>query len=193
MLAFYNWFFPVVWVAFLVYWQIAWQMAAGAKTTTRIEPALSRVLRTIAFLVAISLFFIPQPLVPWLFRRLLPNPLACFWTGAVITVAGLSFAIWARIILGTNWSRSVTIKQDHELITAGPYRLVRHPIYTGILTGFLGSAAATGQLRGLLAFALVFLALWYKLRLEESWMRSQFGDVYTNYSRRTAALVPWVL
>ena len=193
MQAFYDWFFPAVWVAFLVYWQIAWHRIAGTKATTRIEPAASRVLRTIAFLVAISLFFIPQPLAPWLFLRLLPNPLACFWTGAAITLAGLLFAVWARIILGTNWSRSVTIKQDHELITAGPYRRIRHPIYTGILTGFLGSAVATGQLRGLIAFALVFLALWYKLRLEESWMRSQFGDVYTNYSRRTAALVPWLL
>ena len=190
MLAFYNWFFPAVWITFLLYWQIA---ATGAKTTTRIEPALSRVLRTLAFLVAIGLFFVPEVHVPWLFLRLLPNPLACFWIGAAITVAGLLFAVWARVLLGTNWSRSVTIKQDHELITAGPYRFVRHPIYTGILAGFLGSAVATGQLRGLLSFALVFLALWYKLRLEEAWMRSQFGDVYATYARRTAALVPWLL
>lgn len=190
MQAFYDWFFPVVWAVFLIYWQIA---GARAKATTRLEPAVSRILRTIAFLIAIGLFFIPEPLAPWLFVRLLPNPLACFWIGAAITIAGLLFAIWARIILGSNWSRSVTIKQDHQLITAGPYARVRHPIYTGILTGFLGSAVATGQLRGLVAFALVFLALWYKLRLEESWMRSQFGDVYVNYSRRTAALVPWLL
>lgn len=190
MLLFYNWFFPAVWIAFLLYWQIA---ATRAKTTTRLEPAFSRVLRTIAFLIAIALFFIPERLVPWLFWRLLPNPLACFWIGAAVTLGGLLFAVWARLILGSNWSRSVTIKQDHELITRGPYRLVRHPIYTGILTGFLGSSVATGQLRGLLAFALVFVALWYKLRLEEAWMRSQFGDTYADYSRRTAALVPWVL
>ncbi|MGA7523255.1 MAG: isoprenylcysteine carboxylmethyltransferase family protein [Acidobacteriaceae bacterium] len=193
MLAFYKWFFPAVWVVFLIYWQIAWQIAAGAKATTRLEPALSRVLRTLAFLVAIGLFFVPKMQAPWLFLRLLPNPLGCFWIGAAITVAGLLFAVWARILLGTNWSRSVTIKQDHELITAGPYSLIRHPIYTGILTGFLGSSIATGELRGLLAFILVFLALWYKLRLEESWMRSQFGDVYIDYSRHTSALVPWLL
>ncbi|MGA8162513.1 MAG: isoprenylcysteine carboxylmethyltransferase family protein [Acidobacteriaceae bacterium] len=190
MLAFYNWFFPAVWIAFLLYWQIA---AFGAKATQRLEPAISRVLRTLAFLIAISLFFIPQRLAPWLFLRLLPNPLACFWIGAAITVAGLLFAIWARAILGANWSRSVTIKKDHELITAGPYAFVRHPIYTGILTGFMGSSVATGQLRGLIAFVLVFLALWYKLRLEETWMRSQFGDTYTTYVQRTAALVPWLL
>lgn len=190
MNAFYNWFFPVVWFAFLLYWQIA---AVGAKTTTRIEPALSRVLRSLAFLIAIGLYFIPEGSVPWLFWRLLPNPLACFWIGAAILVAGLLFAVWARLTLGANWSRSVTIKQDHELITSGPYAFVRHPIYTGILTGFLGSSVATGQLRGLLSFVLVFLALWYKLRLEENWMRSQFGETYLNYCRHTTALVPFIL
>ncbi len=190
MQAFYNWFFPAVWIAFLLYWQIA---AGGAKTTTRIEPATSRILRSLAFLIAIALFFVPQNRIPWIDLRLLPNPLACFWIGAAITVAGLLFAVWARLTLGANWSRSVTIKQNHELIITGPYRLVRHPIYTGILAGFLGSTVATAQLRGLLAFALVFFALWYKLRLEESWMRTQFGDVYSNYARHTAALVPWLL
>ncbi|MFZ0633312.1 MAG: isoprenylcysteine carboxylmethyltransferase family protein [Acidobacteriaceae bacterium] len=190
MEAFYNWFFPVVWIAFLLYWQIA---AVGAKTTQRLEPALSRVLRTLAFLIAIALFFFDRLPVPWLYRRFLPSPLACFWIGAAVTVAGLLFAVWARAILGANWSRSVTIKQDHELITAGPYAFVRHPIYTGILTGFLGSVIALGQLRGIVSFVLVFLALWYKLRLEEDWMRSQFGDVYTTYVQRTAALVPWLL
>jgi protein-S-isoprenylcysteine O-methyltransferase Ste14 len=190
MQAFYNWFFPAVWIAFLLYWQIA---AFGAKATTRLEPVLSRVLRTLAFLIAIGLFFIPERVGPWLFLRVLPNPLACFWIGAFILVVGLLFAVWARLILGTNWSRSVTIKQNHELITGGPYSLVRHPIYTGILTGFLGSSVATGQLRGLISFALVFLALWYKLRLEENWMRSQFGDVYANYVEHTTALVPWLL
>jgi hypothetical protein len=71
-----------------------------------------------------------------------------FWLGAVVTIAGLLFAIWAREHLGSNWSRSVTIKQGHELITSGPYAVVRHPIYTGILTGFLSMAIAISQVRG---------------------------------------------
>ncbi len=189
MQAFYNWFFPAVWAAYLFYWQIA---AAGSKPTQRIEPTISRVIRSLAFLIAIALFFLNN-LPPWLYRHFLPPALWTFWVGAAITVAGLLFAIWARVILGANWSRSVTIKQNHELITAGPYRLIRHPIYTGLLTAFAGSAVATTELRGIVAFLLVFIALWYKLRLEEQWMRSQFGDVYTNYARHTAALVPWLL
>jgi protein-S-isoprenylcysteine O-methyltransferase Ste14 len=113
--------------------------------------------------------------------------------GAAVTIAGLLFAVWARVYLGRNWSRSVTIKEDHELITTGPYALARHPIYTGILTGLLGTAIALSQVRGFIAFALFFFAFWIKLRMEEQWMRSQFGETYVTYAHQTAALVPFLL
>jgi protein-S-isoprenylcysteine O-methyltransferase Ste14 len=101
--------------------------------------------------------------------------------------------VWAREHLGSNWSRSVTVKQDHELITSGPYALVRHPIYTGILLGFLGTSVAEGQVRSLIAFLLVAVILWAKLRLEEQWMRSEFGETYEAYAQRVHGLVPFVL
>lgn len=192
MLWFYELFFPVVWIAFLLYWQIVWARTAGAKTTQRLEPATSRVLRTISFLIAIALLAAPRIPLHWLYRKLWPSGLWPFWIGAAVTVAGLLFAVWARVHLGSNWSRSVTIKQDHELITTGPYALVRHPIYTGILTGFVGTAIALAQVRGAIAFVLVFLALWAKFRMEENWMRSQFGETYATYEHQTAALVPYI-
>jgi protein-S-isoprenylcysteine O-methyltransferase Ste14 len=71
--------------------------------------------------------------------------------------------------------------------------VVRHPIYTGILTGFLGTAIAVSQVRGFIGFVLIFLVLWAKLRMEEEWMRSQFGETYSTYVHRTAALVPYIL
>jgi protein-S-isoprenylcysteine O-methyltransferase Ste14 len=187
---FYGFFFPVVWAAYLIYWQIA---AAHVKATERLEATSSRVLRSLMFLAAIALLCVPHIPLPLLYRHFLPDGLASFYTGAAITVAGILFAIWARRHLGSNWSRSVTIKQGHELITTGPYALVRHPIYTGLLTAFLGTAVATTQLRGLIAFALIAISLLYKLRLEEQWMRAEFGDTYAAYSRRVAALVPFVL
>src|ERR1700688_2201086 len=101
-------------------------------------------------------------------------------------------AVWAREPLGSTWSRSVTIKQGHELITTGPYAVVRHPIYTGILTGFLGMAIAISQVRGFIVVVLFFLAFWIKLRMEEQWMRSQFGEAYATYAHQTAALVPYL-
>ena len=85
------------------------------------------------------------------------------------------------------------MKEGHELIRSGPYALVRHPIYAGLLMAFVGTALARGEWRGLIAVALVFVALWRKLRLEEKWMRAQFGDSYEAYSRQVAALVPHII
>src|SRR6202453_4602574 len=190
MLWFYRSFFPVVWVFFFTYWQIK---AAHTKTTQRLEPAASRILRVFIFLIAIVLLSTTRIPLPWLYLPLWPSGFWPFWLGAALTVAGILFAIWAREHLGSNWSRSVTIKQGHELITSGPYAVVRHPIYTGILTGFLGMAIAISQVRGAIVFVLFFLAFWIKLRLEEQWMRSQFGETYATYAHQTAALVPYLL
>ncbi len=189
MLWLYESFFPVIWIAFLVYWQIK---AADTKTTRRLEPAASRILRVITFLIAIVLLTTTRIPVPWLYLQLWPGGFWPFWLGAAVTVAGLLFAIWAREHLGSNWSRSVTIKQGHELITTGPYAVVRHPIYTGILTGFFGTVVALSQVRGLIAFVLIFVVLWLKFRMEEQWMRSQFGETYATYAHKTAALVPYL-
>jgi protein-S-isoprenylcysteine O-methyltransferase Ste14 len=190
MIWFYKLFFSVVWIAFFLYWQIK---AGNTKTTQRLEPAASRMLRVFIFLIAIVLLSTTRIPLPWLYLQLWPAGIWQFWVGAAVTIAGLLFAVWARVHLGRNWSRSVTIKQGHELITTGPYAVVRHPIYTGILTGFLGMAIAISQVRGLVVCALIFLAFWIKLRMEEQWMRSQFGETYAAYARKTAALVPYLL
>ncbi|MGA7106778.1 MAG: isoprenylcysteine carboxylmethyltransferase family protein [Terracidiphilus sp.] len=190
MLWFYESFFPVSWIAFLLYWQIK---AINTKTTQRLEPIASRILRVFIFGIAIVLLSTTRIPLRWLYLPLWPVGFWLFWLGAAVLIVGLLFAVWAREHLGRNWSRSVTIKQDHELITTGPYAVVRHPIYTGILTGFLGTAIALSQVRGFIAFALIFLVFWIKLRMEEQWMHSQFGETYTTYVQRTAALVPYIL
>lgn len=189
MLWFYEFFFPVVWIAFLVYWRIK---AVGTKAAQRSEPTASGILRTLAFLVVVVLLATTLIPLPWLYLHLWPPGLWAFWIGAAVMVAGLLFAVWARHHLASNWSSSVTIKHDHELITTGPYAAVRHPIYTGILAGFLGSAIALAQVRGVISFVLIFIVLWAKLRTEEKWMRAQFGEIYATYAQQTAALVPYV-
>ncbi len=185
----YHNLFTVLWIAFFVYWQI---MAIRVKPTQRLEPIASRALRVLLFGAAIVLFSFPLP-VAWLNLQLSPQDRVTFWAGFAITLAGLLFCVWARVHLGRNWSRSVTIKQDHELIVTGPYALVRHPIYTGLLTGLIGTALAVGEVRAVLALTLFAIPIWIKLRLEEKWMRAQFGAVYEAYSRRVAALVPYVM
>ena len=190
MLWFYESFFPVVWIGFVLYWQIK---AADTKTTQRLEPAGSRILRVFIFVIAIALLSIPRIPLRWLYVQVWPPGYGPFWLGAAVTVAGLLFAVWAREHLGRNWSRSVTIKEGHELITTGPYAVVRHPIYTGILGGFLGMAIAISQVRGFIVVVLIFGVFWLKFRMEEKWMRSQFGETYATYAQRTAALVPYLL
>ena len=101
--------------------------------------------------------------LPWLYRPVWRAGFWPFWLGAAVTVSGLLFAVWAREHLGRNWSSQVSIKQDHELITSGPYAVVRHPIYTGILVGFLGLAIALSDVRGFVVFVLFFLVFWAKL------------------------------
>jgi protein-S-isoprenylcysteine O-methyltransferase Ste14 len=192
MLWFYELFFPVLWIAFLLYWQIIKGASTKAKTTQRIEPAASRILRAVVVLIVIVLLSTTRIPLRWLYLQLWPSGIWPFWIGAAVTIGGLLFAVWAREHLGSNWSRAVTIKQGHELITSGPYAVVRHPIYTGILAGFLGTAIALSQVRGFLGFVLVFLVFWAKFRMEEEWMRSQFGETYANYAQQTAALVPYL-
>ena len=115
-----------------------------------------------------------------------------FWAATLIIAIGLLFAVWARIHLGRNWSGSVTIKQEHELITSGPYAIVRHPIYTGLLLALIGTAMARAEWRGLLAVLIATAALWRKFRVEERWMTEQFGQQYKAYGARVPALVPGV-
>jgi protein-S-isoprenylcysteine O-methyltransferase Ste14 len=186
----YDYLFPAIWLAWVTYWMA---MSRNVKAAERRESMPSRVARAVLLVGAVALLWLPRVPLPLLGDRFLPLSALGFWIGAGITVAGLLFAVWARRHLGRNWSAAVTVKESHELVTSGPYALARHPIYTGILLAFVGSAVARGEWRGVLAVAMVFIGFWFKLRLEESWMRAQFGAAYEAYARRVAALVPYVI
>lgn len=113
--------------------------------------------------------------------------------GLMLAAAGAILAIWSRYLLGRNWSVSVQKKQDHELISNGPYKFVRHPIYSGLLLLFIGNALIVGDYRAIIAVIIVFLSFWYKLRKEERWMTEAFGAAYVEYAKGTRTLVPWIL
>ena len=185
----YDYLFTALWIAFFVYWQI---MAIRVKATQRLEPIASRVLRVLMFGSGLILISFPLP-AAWLNLLLWPQDRVTFWSGFAITLAGVLFCVWARVHLGRNWSSSVTIKEGHELIVTGPYALVRHPIYTGILTGLLGTVLAIAELRAVLGLVPIAISLWLKLRLEEKWMRTQFGAAYEAYAGRVKVVVPYLL
>ena len=189
----YAFLLPSMWTAFVVYWRL---MSMNVKGAQRLEPTPSRIFRLILFLLAIALLFLPNSTFPqfaWLYWTPIATSQWTFFVGVILTLAGLLFSIWARHHLGPNWSLAVTLKDDHELIVTGPYALVRHPIYTGLLAGFLGTTIAIMQIRGIIALALVLIALWTKLRMEEHLMRDHFGAKYDAYSQHVSALVPFIL
>ena len=185
--------FAGVWLLWLVYWCVS---AIGVKAAVRVESSTSRFGKyVLPIIVAVLLLWDASGWLRGTFldQRFVPARQWIVWLGFYLTVAGLAFTCWARVILGRNWSGVVQLKQDHELIVRGPYSIVRHPIYTGLLLAFLGSAIAVGAWRALLATAIVGVSFWRKLRLEERWLCELFGDQYRDYMSRVKALVPWVL
>ena len=110
-------------------------------------------------------------------------------TGLVLTIAGLVFASWARYRLGKNWSGHLTIQADHQLITDGPYRWCRHPIYLGVLAGFVGTALYIGAATSLAAPLFAIYAFGLKSGAEERQLSERFAQ-YTAYRRRTFGVFP---
>src|SRR5437879_2025433 len=177
----------VAWVAFVIVWAI---MALRVRRTARREPIASRLLLSVLMVAVFLLLFRDSLRFGPLAWRFVPAGPGAAAAGSVLTLLGVGLAIWARLALGQNWSGIVTIKQDHQLIRRGPYALVRHPIYAGMLLALLGTALAVGEVRGLLAVAIAFAAWLYKSRLEERWLTEHFGEDYEKYRREVKALIP---
>ena len=176
-----------LWVAFLLIWLIS---AIKTKPAQQRESVSSRLSYTVFAIAAFYLVFAKQITQPWLRFHLLQPNLGTEALGVAITAAGIGFAVWARVYLGGNWSSNVTVKVGHELVRTGPYRLVRHPIYTGMILALLGTALQRAQVRGLIAVVLLYVGFKMKSKIEERAMTSTFGAEYAEYSRTTGAIVP---
>jgi protein-S-isoprenylcysteine O-methyltransferase Ste14 len=187
----YDWLIPAIWDAWALYWVAA---AFTAKPVRRKESVASRLSHYIPLLLAIVLLVSPRFAGTVLSAHFLPRSRILFWIGTAVCIAGLLFSVAARRHLGGNWSGTVTLKQDHTLTRSGPYRFVRHPIYTGLLLAIFGSGViALGEWRGLLALALVTAAFLRKIQIEERFLQEQFGDAYARYRQEVPALIPGVL
>jgi protein-S-isoprenylcysteine O-methyltransferase Ste14 len=181
----YRHLIAALWLAWAAYW---WLSARNVKRVVRHESLASRLAHTGPLALAVLLLVHAQPGA--LGERFVSVALWLDALAVAVTAFGLAFAIWARRHLGANWSASVTIKEEHDLVTSGPYALVRHPIYSGLLLALAGTALGVGEWRALLAHAIACFALARKLRLEERWMRERFGERYAAYSERVPALIP---
>lgn len=180
------------WFAVIGYW--LW----SARNVKRPQRTESRAKRFLAYWLPLAVAVLLLGPGEWFGHSLLrekfvPHTTLVYSIGLLLCIAGAALAIASRHLLGRNWSGTVQLKQDHELIEAGPYRYVRHPIYSGLLLMFLGNAVMVGDWRGLLAVAIVAVSFWFKLRQEERWLVAHFGPVYEDYCKRTHALVPGLL
>ncbi|HEY2344788.1 MAG TPA: isoprenylcysteine carboxylmethyltransferase family protein [Xanthomonadaceae bacterium] len=182
----------LAWYSVLLYW--LWS-ARRVKAPERMEPLFKRLVAYWLPLLVAMLLLGPDD---WfghglLGESLVPHTVPVCAVGLTLCLPGAALAIWSRHLLGKNWSLSVQVKQGHELIQSGPYRFVRHPIYSGLLLLFTGNALMVGEGRGVLAVAMVFVSFWRKLKQEEAWLTQRFGAAYQVYRQHTKALVPAVL
>ena len=177
----------LAWMGLVVFWIWNWR---SVKRTERSESAASRTSYSLIILLGFVAMFRPLGTPGGLLVARTPELL----TAAVaMTWAGILFAIRARVYLGSNWSAVVTVKEGHELVRGGPYRVTRHPIYSGLLLGAAGAAVAADRWQALIGLGLVFGGFWIKSRKEERWMLERFGAEYQEYRRRTRALIPGVI
>ncbi len=178
-----------LWLIWAIYWLVA---ARSSKPVRQREPLASRlVFLAQALLTAVLLAGQRWP--GWLGVELIRGGWTRYRIAVAVVLIGLALSIWARRELGANWSGSVTVKEGHEFVQSGPYRCIRHPIYTGILLMMLGTALASGQVHALLAFPIALTALMIKSHVEERWMVSEFGARYAEYRNHSWALIPFAL
>jgi len=186
-----------LWLLLVAYWIIS--AFGNKKTVQRYKPG-QRLLAFVALVVVYwALFYykndsLTQPIHDWLMQRTIPDTDLIGPLSTALCAAGIAFAIWARHTLGRNWNANPGVKEGHELIVNGPYRFVRHPIYTGMLLALFGSlVVGDGRIRGLLFFAFIAIGLHFKSKIEEGLMMQTFPNSYPEYRRRTKAIIPFIL
>jgi protein-S-isoprenylcysteine O-methyltransferase Ste14 len=181
--------FAVVWIGWLVSWMLA---AAWARRTASRPPRGSQtaymLVQTVGFLMVYASLVRGWDARAALWRL----GAAGQWALVAATASGVALSWWARIYLGAQWSGTVTGKEGHRLVDTGPYRFVRHPIYTGLLLAAYATVAAFARPLAFAGAGLITLALWLKARLEERFLSDLLGaQAYGDYRRRVPMLVPF--
>jgi protein-S-isoprenylcysteine O-methyltransferase Ste14 len=181
--------FAVIWIAWFVSWLAA---AFWASRTAKRAWSWDAAIYRVAILAGAVLA------TPWAARTLQMIPLWHVglygaYALAALTLAGLLFTWWARIHLGRLWSGTITRKQDHRVIDTGPYALVRHPIYTGLIVALFATAIAQATPSVLAGAALLAIGFTLKARAEERFLMAELGaDAYGDYRRRVPMLIPGI-
>jgi protein-S-isoprenylcysteine O-methyltransferase Ste14 len=175
----------LLWLGFAISWIAAMPWSNKVEKRAGLGKELAY---RIVLIVGGVIFFIPAHGYEGPLRLWYPT-YDLFWTTVALIVLGFAFAWWGRIWLGSLWSGQVTKKENHRVVDTGPYRIVRHPIYTGILLAVFATMALKGTVLGIAGALIITLGLWMKARLEENWLRQEV-EGYDAYCRRVPMLVP---
>jgi protein-S-isoprenylcysteine O-methyltransferase Ste14 len=182
--------FACAWGVLILVWAIGWFTTKARTRRASYASRLVIILPILIFYVLIGAHILPRS---WVVAHLWPQTPDFEAVGLLLTILGCAFAIWARMTLGTNWSSMPDVKQSHELITKGPYALVRHPIYSGLLLALAGTVVAAGVSSYVLVWALLAISYALKFRQEERLMMETFPDAYPEYRKRVKAIIPGIL
>ncbi len=182
-------FTGIFWFIFWIYWITAAKNPKSVRRQNHKEQAFILIRLAVCF----ALVYMPQFSLGWLGYQLIVKGVATGLAGNFICAIGLLFAVWARRTINSNWNDTTALTKRHKLVQQGPYRLVRHPIYTGLLLIWLGSAITLGEARGFLALVITFWGLWNKLQQEEALLCQQYPIRYPEYKQKVKTLIPFLL
>ena len=164
--------------------------ARRAAMTQSQEANVHRLGRLAVMALAFTLIFSHWLSIGPFALRFVPKSVAVNVIRLVTVASGVAFTIWSRHCLGRYWSDNVALKVDHQLVQSGPYKYIRHPLYSGILLALLGSALVVGEGRGLIALSLVLISFWRKARREDALLARQFGTTYIHYRQQAGLFLP---
>ena len=181
-----EWTVSVLWLLWLAYWLIE---ARNTAPTQKSESFLTGALYRGATIIGILLIFGFRRLA----KQLWPVTVPVLCVAVLLMICGFAFAIWARRHLGRYWSATVTLKEGHRVIESGPYGLVSHPIYSGLLLSMAGTVMAIGTTLSVCGYAVLLAALVFKMSAEERLLSAHLGTAYQDYQKRVKALIPGVI
>jgi protein-S-isoprenylcysteine O-methyltransferase Ste14 len=187
---------PFFFVAVACWWALAlaWLPGYFVRLRRRDAPTPYRAWQAVAtplLFLSFALLFVGRP--PALRIGVTPPSAALGIIGDALAIAGVAFAIWARVTLGRNWSGLVMmVREGQGLVQRGPYAIVRHPIYAGILAAVVGTALTRGTLASWLGVAAGFVGVLIRVEIEDRLMAAEFGEAHADYRKRTRKLVPFL-
>lgn len=186
-----HWVF-ILWAALLVGWSIGTMISVRSLQRQRSE---SRFPHIAIQVMGLWMLFGSSRLMHGTFMAddLLPGQADVALFGLSFTVVGMWFGLWARVMLHRMWGETGAVGHQHALLCTGPYRLMRHPVYAGVIVAAVGTAIIFRRVECFLGVLLIAAGFWFKLRIEEQLMLQQFGEEYARYRSTVRALIPFLL